>query len=125
MGNECSLICDGLLVFDLFCSEGMWSIDYLSSAADIYCHGSTAEGPDHVTISTYWPQPPKTSTTAEPSSAAPSTTVEPSSAAPSSTAEPSSAAPSSTAEPTSSAEPTDAPTDAITEAPTDAPTLRM
>ena len=34
--NNCQLICDGLLVFDLFCAEGFWSIDYLDSAADIF-----------------------------------------------------------------------------------------
>merc|ERR1711972_171220 len=105
--NECQLICDQLVVFDLFCSEGMWSIDYLTSAEDIFCHGAT-DG--YTEISTYWPTnpPPATTTTQAPSTssaAAPTTTVAPTT----------SAAPTTTAAPTTSKAPTAAPT-------TDAPT---
>merc|ERR1711972_1183570 len=104
--NECQLICDQLVVFDLFCSEGMWSIDYLTSAEDIFCHGAT-DG--YTEISTYWPTNPPPATTTQ----APSTS---SAAAPTSTVAPTtSAAPTTTAAPTTSKAPTAAPT-------TDAPT---
>ena len=50
--NNCQLICDGLLVLDLFCAEGIWSIDYLTSASDIFCYGTSSS---YTEISTYWP----------------------------------------------------------------------
>ena len=57
--NECYLLCDGTLVFDLFCSGGLWSIDYLQSAADIYCYkGGSTDANGAVTLSTYWPPAP-------------------------------------------------------------------
>jgi len=57
--NECSLLCDGTLVFDLFCSGGLWSVDYLETAADIYCYnGGSTDANGAVTLSTYWPPAP-------------------------------------------------------------------
>jgi hypothetical protein len=54
--NDCALLCDGTLVFDLYCSVGQWSVDYLTSAADIYCYGGgSTDGSSVVTLSTYWP----------------------------------------------------------------------
>jgi len=112
--NECQLICDQLVVFDLFCSEGMWSIDYLTSAEDIFCHGAT-DG--YTEISTYWPTnpPPATTTTQAPSTS--------SAAAPTSTVAPTtSAAPTTTAAPTTSKAPTAAPTTTKAPQPTSAST---
>ena len=34
--KDCQLMCNWLLVFDLFCAKGVLSIDYLNSAADIF-----------------------------------------------------------------------------------------
>ena len=54
--NDCALLCDGTLVFDLFCSVGQWSVDYLETAADIYCYGGgSTDSNGSVTLSTYWP----------------------------------------------------------------------
>ena len=59
--NECYLECEGILVFDLYCSVGQWSVDSLTSAADIYCSGGGSTD-DHgvATLSTYWPTLPVT-----------------------------------------------------------------
>ena len=47
------------LVFDLFCSGGLWSVDYLEKAADIYCYnGGSTDANGAVTLSTYWPPAP-------------------------------------------------------------------
>ena len=55
-GMESALLCDGTLVFDLFCSVGQWSVDYLETAADIYCYGGgSTDSNGSVTLSTYWP----------------------------------------------------------------------
>ena len=57
--NDCALLCDGTLVFDLYCSVGQWSVDYLTTASDIYCYGggTTVDG-GLVTLSTFWPPAP-------------------------------------------------------------------
>ena len=52
--NECFLECDGMLVFDLYCSVGQWSVDYITSAADGYCFEERSTDAQ-VTLSTYWP----------------------------------------------------------------------
>jgi len=55
--NTCFLECDGIQVFDLYCSMGQWSLE-LDSADEIYCHGGGTEptgGAGSVTLSTYWP----------------------------------------------------------------------
>merc|ERR1711942_623491 len=57
--NDCALLCDGNLVFDLFCSVGQWSIDYLQTADDIFCYGGgSTDNSGHVTLSTFWPPAP-------------------------------------------------------------------
>merc|ERR1711872_1101358 len=96
--NDCALLCDGSLVFDLFCSVGQWSIDYLVEASDIYCYRSgSTDGSGSVTLSTFWPPAPgPTGAPTDPPTTPP------------------------TEAPTDS--PTDAPTDAPTEAPTEPPT---
>ena len=80
--NDCALLCDGTLVFDLFCSVGQWSVDYLETAADIYCYGGgSTDSNGSVTLSTYWPpaptgaptDPPITDTPTDNPTAAPTT----------------------------------------------------
>ena len=57
--NECFLECEGTLVFDLYFSVGQWSVDYLTSAADIFCSGGGSTDVHGVaTLSTYWPTLP-------------------------------------------------------------------
>jgi len=57
--NDCALLCDGNLVFDLFCSVGQWSIDYLENADSIYCYGGgSTDYTGAVTLSTFWPPAP-------------------------------------------------------------------
>ena len=54
--NQCFLACDGLQVFDLYCSTGQWSVPFLVSAQDIYCHGGgTTDASGSITLSTFWP----------------------------------------------------------------------
>jgi len=56
---ECALLCDGTLVFELFCSGGQWSVEYLQSAGSIFCYKNTATGGTSLEpISTYWPPAP-------------------------------------------------------------------
>ena len=62
--NDCALLCDGTLVFDLYCSVGQWSVDYLTTAADIYCYGGGSTNGGLVTLSTFWPPAPTTTTVA-------------------------------------------------------------
>ena len=101
--NECALICDGNLVFDLYCSAGQWSVDYLEEAANIFCYGGgSTDGSGSVTLSTYWPPAPTDSPT-DPTEAPTDAPTE-----------------APTEAPTDA--PTEAPTVAPTEAPTDAPT---
>jgi len=59
--NNCALLCDGNLVFDLFCSVGQWSVDYLQTAADIYCYGGGSTNANQYDyLSTFWPTVPPT-----------------------------------------------------------------
>ena len=59
--NDCALLCDGNLIFDLFCSVGQWSIDYLETADSIYCYGGgSTDYTGAVTLSTFWPPAPGT-----------------------------------------------------------------
>jgi len=64
--NTCALLCDGNLVFDLFCSVGQWSVDYLQTAADIYCYGEVTTTTVYDCISTFWPTWPQYPTTETP-----------------------------------------------------------
>ena len=43
--NTCFLECDGIQVFDLYCSMGQWSLE-LVSADEIFCHGGGGETTD-------------------------------------------------------------------------------
>jgi len=62
--NTCALLCDGNLVFDLFCSVGQWSVDYLQSAQDIYCYGGGSTNANQYDyLSTFWPTAPPTGNT--------------------------------------------------------------
>jgi len=57
--NTCFLTCDGYQVWELYCSMGQWSEDWLQDASEIYCHGggTTVTGDADVTkpLSTFWP----------------------------------------------------------------------
>ena len=57
--TECVLFCDGVLTWDLYCSQGVWSVE-LKQAADVKCYGTG----EYVTLSTWFP-PQTTTTTAE------------------------------------------------------------
>merc|ERR1711936_682233 len=74
--NECALVCDGTLVFDLYCSAGQWSVDYLTTAEDIYCYGGGTTG-GYVTLSTFWPPAPTDSPTTTTTTPAADTTPPP------------------------------------------------
>jgi len=64
--NECLLLCDGVFVFDLFCSAGVWSIDLSDPplASDIFCYNG-GDGGNNAPLSTWFP-PPKTDTPTDP-----------------------------------------------------------
>ena len=56
--NECALYCDRVLAWDLYCSQGVWSVTWLTQAADVWCYVTTQTTPDRVTLSTFWaPEP--------------------------------------------------------------------
>jgi len=84
--NECALLCDGTLVFELFCSGGQWSVEYLQNAAEIFCYRYTGTGgTSSEPLSTYWPPAPTstaeggatTTTAAEDTTTTPEPTPEP------------------------------------------------
>ena len=55
--TECILLCDGVLAWDLYCSQGEWS-EQLTTAKDVRCYGG-----GEVTLSTWFK--PETTTTTE------------------------------------------------------------
>merc|ERR1712013_106606 len=59
--SECILLCDGLLAWDLYCSQGEWSVQ-LKTSEDVRCYGG---GGGAVTLSTWFPPEPETTTPAE------------------------------------------------------------
>eukprot|EP00092_Neocalanus_flemingeri_P016283 GFUD01017628.1.p1 GENE.GFUD01017628.1~~GFUD01017628.1.p1 ORF type:complete len:313 (-),score=59.49 GFUD01017628.1:104-1042(-) len=48
--TECILLCDGVLTWDLYCSQGEWSVSDLNKADDVKCYGSG----EYVTLSTWF-----------------------------------------------------------------------
>jgi len=54
--NTCFLECDGLPIYDLYCSQGQWSEAFLQDATEIFCHGGgSTDGQGFGTLSTFWP----------------------------------------------------------------------